>query len=68
MLSEEWKSDPDIALAATETISAVEVEDLPEQLLQNHDFLVRLVKQRGDLWVNLPLAAQNDPVSCTMNF
>jgi len=63
MLSDEWKSDPDIALAAT-TIShqrsAVEVEDLPEQLLQNHDFLVQLMKQRGELWVDFPLAAQDD--------
>jgi len=63
MLSDEWKSDPDIALAATAVShkwSVVEVEDLPEQLLQNHGFLVQLMKQRGELWVDLPLAAQND--------
>jgi len=64
MLSDEWKSDPDVAFAALSSLPDRHVEkfllDLPESLQTNRDFLVNMVQLKPHFWEALPSASKGD--------
>ena len=71
-LSDEWKGDSDVALAAltfpfetqhlfTDGTRPPNLVDLPDNLRKDRNFLLEAVKRNPQLWFSLPPAFETDP-------